>query len=72
MKLIANWTKAHRMLSVQCNAAAAALLGAWDALPDDLKSAVPPKAVHYGAIALVVLGIAGRLIQQDSVQEPKS
>jgi hypothetical protein len=68
VKLIPNWNRAHRMISVQCNAAAVALLGAWQALPADLKAAVPPELVHYGAIALVALGLAGRLVQQASVQ----
>ena len=70
MKLIDNWKSAHRMLSVQAMALTAAILGAWPMIPEDLKAALPPHLVHWVSITLLVFGIAGRLVSQDSM-EPK-
>lgn len=68
MKLIANWRKAYRMLSVQSMAMATAIQGAWVVLPEDMKSTVPPHAVYWITMALLVFGIAGRLVAQPKVQ----
>lgn len=68
MKLIANWRKAYRMLSVQSMAVATALQGAWVVLPEDMKVTVPPHAVYWITMALLVFGIAGRLVAQPKVQ----
>jgi hypothetical protein len=68
MRLIDNWRRAHRMLSVQAMALATAIQGAWPMIPDDLKSAIPANVVHWVSLALLVAGIAGRLVQQDSVR----
>lgn len=69
MRLIDNWRKAHRMLSVQAMALAAAIQGTWPLIPDDLKATLPPHLVHWVSIALLVAGIAGRLVSQDKVKE---
>ena len=68
MKLISNWRRAHRMLSVQAMAMAGAVQGAWAATPDDLKSGIPANWVHWLCLALLVLGIAGRLVDQGSTK----
>lgn len=67
MKLIDEWRKAHRMLSMQAMSAATALLGAWNALPESLQALVPQRYVLWTAVALLVLGMVGRLVKQDSV-----
>lgn len=72
MKLIDEWDKAWRMLSVQAMTAAAAIQGAWLSIPPDLKSSVPSQWVHYLTIGLLVLGVAGRLVKQDSVSSPST
>lgn len=70
MKLIPNWRKAWRMFSVQAQAGALTTIGAWQALPDDLRAAIP-QAVALGiAGVLLVAGIAGRLIDQPKTKEP--
>jgi hypothetical protein len=38
VKLIPNWRHAWRMFSVQAQTGAVAVLGAWQALPDDLRA----------------------------------
>lgn len=57
------------MFSVQAQAIALAVLGAWQAMPQDLKDPLPPSLVYWVAMGLMVLGIAGRLIQQPKVSE---
>jgi hypothetical protein len=67
MKLIDEWTKAWRMLSVQAMTLAGALQGAWVAVPDDLRSQVPSGLVHWITIGLLALGLVGRVVKQDKV-----
>lgn len=64
MKLIPEWRKAWRMFSVQSMAVAAAIQGAWPMVPDDLKANLPQALVNWVSVALLVLGIAGRLVDQ--------
>ena len=68
MKLIPEARRAWRMFSVQAQALALALLGAWQAVPDDIKTTLPPSLGYWVAMGLMVLGIAGRLIQQPTVR----
>jgi hypothetical protein len=67
MTLIENWRSAWRMLSVQAMTIAGALQGAWLYLPDDMRSSVDPKLMHVITIALLVLGVVGRMVKQDKV-----
>lgn len=67
MKLIPEWRKAWRMLSVQAMALAAVIQGAWVALPPDLIAQVPQEISRGVTLALLALGIAGRLVKQDKV-----
>ena len=67
MKLIPEARRAWRMFSVQAQAVAIAVLGAWQAVPDDLKAKLPPSLVYWVAIGLMVLGIVGRLVHQPKV-----
>lgn len=69
MKPIPNWRKAYRMLSVQAMALATAIQGAWMAMPEDMKSTIPPQAVYWITMGLLVFGIIGRLVDQPKVQE---
>ena len=64
MKLIHNWRRAWRMFSVQAQGTALAVLGAWQALPDEMRSVVPAWAVVTIAMLLLVFGIVGRLTEQ--------
>ena len=64
MKLISNWRSAWRFFSVQAQALALAGIGAWQVLPDDLRALVPVPVAVGLAMALLVLGIVGRLIAQ--------
>lgn len=70
MKLIENASKWWRMFSIQAMTLAGAIQMAWIALPEDMKTSIPADAVQYVTFVLLILGTAGRLIKQDSV-EPK-
>jgi hypothetical protein len=67
MKLIPEWRKAWRMVSVQAMALAATIQGAWMAIPPDLLQQVPSEIVRGVTLTLLVLGIIGRLVKQEQV-----
>lgn len=71
LKLIPEWRKAGRMLSMQCMAAAIALQGAYESMPTELQQAIPPKLIHVVTGALLGLGMIGRLVRQKKVSAPK-
>ncbi len=62
--LVEDWKRAWRWFSVQAMAAALALQGAWTALPDDMKAHVPGWVVTALSLALLLLGLFGRLVKQ--------
>lgn len=68
MKLIANWKKAWRMLSVQAMALAGAVQGAWMFIPGDMRSSIPESTVQMVTMALLVLGVVGRLVDQPKIK----
>lgn len=70
MKLIPEWKRAWRMVSVQAMAVAVAAQGAWVMLPAELQSQVPDWALKGLTAAILVLGIVGRLVKQDKVHQP--
>ena len=66
MRLVADWKRAWTWNSVHAMTAAIALQGAWAAIPDDLKQHAPGALVNGVTIALLALGIIGRLRDQGS------
>lgn len=62
--LVEDWRKAWTWFSVHAMMLAAAIQGAWLQIPDDMKASIPPQLVQYVTIALLVFGVAGRLIKQ--------
>ena len=69
MKLIDNWRKAYRMLSIQAMAFATAIQGAWVFIPDDMKASIPPTVVQWVTMGLLAFGIVGRLVDQPKVKQ---
>lgn len=65
MTLVEDAKRAWRWFSVQAMFWAAAIQGAWEFCPPDLKAGMPPKLVTVVTVGLLVLGIAGRLVKQD-------
>lgn len=64
MKLVDDWKKAWKWLSVQLPALNLAFLGTWALLPEKFQEALPMPWVIGIAVALIVCGIAGRLVKQ--------
>ncbi len=71
-KLIPEWKKAHRMISVQCMTIATAMLSAWGSMPDKFQQAIPVKWVIIIAAGLLITGTVGRLVQQKKVRTVKA
>lgn len=69
MKLIDNWKKAYRMISVQAMVIATAIQGTWVLVPEDLKTSIPPTIVQWITMGLLAFGIIGRLIDQPKVRK---
>ena len=67
-RLIPNWRKAGRMLSVQAMGVAGAVQAAWLILPADMKATIPPAWVQWLTVALLVMGVFGRLVDQPEVK----
>lgn len=64
MRLVDEWRRAWRWFSVQAMVLAAAVQAAWDALPADMRAAVPAGLVTGVTLLLLMLGIGGRLVKQ--------
>jgi hypothetical protein len=64
MKLIDNACDAWKWFSVQAMGWAIAIQGAWLAMPPELKTRVPADWVDALTVAILVLGIVGRLVDQ--------
>lgn len=69
MKLVDDWRQGWRWFSVQAMVVAGAIQGAWLFIPGDMKASIPDTWVKALTLTLLVLGIAGRLVQQ-APQEP--
>lgn len=69
MKLVDEWRKFYRMVSVQCMALAGAVQTTWELIPPELKANIPPKYVYAITMGLLAFGIVGRLVKQEKVSE---
>ena len=69
-QLVENWRSARKWISLNCMTLAGAVQGAWVYIPADMKSTVPPNLVGGVTIALLVLGVLGRFIQQSPSAAP--
>ena len=67
MNLISNWRSAWKMFSVQIPALNIAFVSTWAALPPKFQDMLPISWTLGIAVAMIVLGIAGRLIQQPDI-----
>lgn len=62
--LVDNARSAWRWFSVQAMVLAGAIQGAWVFTPEDMRTSIPPEVVQVATIVLLVLGVAGRLVDQ--------
>lgn len=70
MRLVPNWKRAWRWLSVQAMLLAVSLQGAWMAMPDEMRASVSPNVVQAFTIVLLVLGVIGRMVDQSPKDKP--
>lgn len=68
MNLVPEWRNALRMFSVQAMVLAGAVQAAWVSVPPEWQAQVPSDWLRWGTMVLMVLGVAGRLIDQPSVK----
>lgn len=61
MQLVSEWAKAYKWASMRAMTAALSLQGAWYAIPEDMRSGLPPQILAIATVALLVLGIIGRI-----------
>lgn len=66
MRLVDNARKSWRWFSVQAMTAAAAIQGAWMALPLDLQARIPSDWVDAATVLILVLGVIGRMVDQEA------
>lgn len=60
-----------KMFSVQMMGLSIAIQGAWGAFGDDLKTYIPHFVASGISMALLLLGIGGRLVKQNSIAGDK-
>jgi hypothetical protein len=64
MKLVDNWKSAWRWISVHAMAAAAAVQVTWASIDEAMRDKLPDNLVLYLTLALLFLGLVGRLVKQ--------
>lgn len=70
LQLVEDWKKAWRWFSVNAMLLAGAIQAAWIGTPDDLRAAVPAHLVQWITMALLGLGVAGRVVKQGDEKQP--
>lgn len=70
MRLVDDWHKCWRWLSIQFIAVAGALQLAVMAFPDVLRTALGDATLHYVSLALLAAAVLGRLIDQGGSNAP--
>lgn len=65
MKLVPDWKRAHRWLSVQISGAGAAVIATYMLLPDAMRATFTPGELHVLTLLAFGLVILGRLVDQD-------
>ncbi len=71
MRLIDEYHKCWKLLSVQCNGVGVAICATYGALYDQLKDNFPPKYMAILTGVVFVLGIIGRIVSQTPKDETK-
>lgn len=62
--VVSDWRRAWRWFSVQAMVLAGAINGTWAVIPDSMKASLPTGLIQWLTIALLFLGVVGRLVDQ--------
>lgn len=65
MRLIDNWKDAKCWFSVHAMLWSSVIQIVWSQVPEDMKTSLPSKYVSYITSAMLILGILGRVINQE-------
>lgn len=65
-KLVEDWKQSWKWFSTQAMALAVAIQGAWMFIPEDMKQSLPKDLIGYATMALLALGVIGRVVKQDA------
>jgi len=79
MKLIDDWKKFWRFKSIQFGVIGAALssiflampeaaIYAWAAMPEDIKSFLPPEVIKFTGIGILFLSFVARIVKQPKLE----
>lgn len=68
MKLITNWRQTWRFFSIWAMTATGAIQAAWLGIPEGMKRSIPDDWINAVSLALLVLGVIGRMVKQDDKQ----
>lgn len=68
MKVVPDWRSAWRWTSVHAMSAAIAIQAVWMGLPPSLQAHITARDAHVLTIAVLILGIAGRLRDQTPIK----
>jgi len=63
--LVPDWKQAYKWISVHAMLWASVIQIVWFELPEEMKASVSPKIVSILTVVLLVLGIGGRIINQN-------
>lgn len=69
MKLVPDWKSAWRWTSVHAMSAALAIQATWMGLPPNLQAHISERDAHVLTIAVLALGIVGRVRDQASAHQ---
>jgi hypothetical protein len=64
MGLVEDVKECWKWVSMWCMTLAGTVQGAWAYLPEDMKASIPTGVIQGITVALLVLGMAGRVIKQ--------
>lgn len=62
LRVIDDWKAGWKWVSTQALAIGAGINGAWVAVPDELKSNLPPKLLAYASLVIFASGLIGRFV----------
>lgn len=64
INLVKDWQNFYKWYSIKSKVVVIAILAGWDKLPADLKTALPQSYAMWIAIAILILGAFGTIIDQ--------
>lgn len=66
LALVEDWKQCWKWFSTQAMAIAVAIQGTWMFIPEEMKSSLPKDVISYVTMALLVLGVLGRVVKQNA------